>query len=227
MRVLVVEDDDGIAAGLAATLRAQGWAVDRVATVAAAWAALGTEPFDLVLLDLGLPDGEGGELLRRLRAAPPGRMPDPQAPVLIMTARDEVASRIAGLDLGADDYLTKPFDPDELAARMRALRRRAVGRAQPVLAHGELRIDPAARTVSRAGRPVELPAREFAVLLALLEASPRVLSRAQIEAKLYDWASGIESNAVEVHVHHLRKKLGEGVIRTVRGVGYFVPQEGA
>ncbi|MBA2674515.1 response regulator transcription factor [Ramlibacter sp.] len=227
MRVLVVEDDDGIAAGLAATLGAQGWALDRVASLAAGWAALQAEAFDLVLLDLGLPDGEGGTLLRRLRGAPSGRMPDPQTPVLIMTARDEVASRIAGLDLGADDYLTKPFDPDELAARMRALRRRAAGRAQPVLAFGDLLVDPAARSVSRGGQPVELSAREFAVLLALLEASPRVLSRAQIEAKLYNWASSIESNAVEVHVHHLRRKLGDSAIRTVRGVGYFVPQEGA
>ena len=148
-------------------------------------------------------------------------------PVLIMTARDEVASRIAGLDLGADDYLTKPFDPDELAARVRALRRRAAGRAQPTLRYGALEIDPAARTVTRDGRPVELSTREFSILLALMEARPQVLSRAQIEAKLYNWDSALDSNAIEVHVHRLRRKLGEAIIRTVRGVGYFVPAEPA
>ena len=225
MRVLVVEDDAGIAVGLAAHLRRQGDAVDVVASVAAGWHALCGEPFDIVLLDLGLADGEGTDLLRRLRAAPPGQRPDPATPVLIMTARDEVASRIAGLDLGADDYVTKPFDPDELAARMRALRRRSAGRAQPVLAYGDVVVDPAARTVQRAGRTVELSAREFSVLLALLEARPQVLSRAQIEAKLYDFGSPLDSNAIEVHVHHLRRKLGERLVRTVRGVGYFIPAE--
>jgi len=227
MRTLVVEDDAGIAAGLAAHLRAQGWAVDVVDGVAPAWAALAAEPFDLVLLDLGLADGDGAQLLRRLRAAPEGRLPPPDLPVLIMTARDEVASRIAGLDLGADDYVTKPFDIDELAARMRALVRRAAGRAQPTLAWGELVVDPAARTVLRAGQPVELSAREFSLLLALLEARPRVLSRSQLETKLYSWDQALDSNAIEVHVHHLRRKLGEGLIRTVRGVGYFIPQDAA
>lgn len=225
MRVLVVEDDEGIAAGLAAHLRAQGWAPDTTASVQQAWTALSVEPFDLVLLDLGLRDGDGSELLRRLRATPAGRLPDPATSVLIMTARDQVASRIAGLDLGADDYVTKPFDPDELLARMRALRRRAAGRAQPTLQWGSLVIDPAARTVLKAGTRVDLSAREFAVLLALMEARPRVLSRAQIEAKLYNWEDALDSNAVEVHVHKLRRKLGEEVIRTVRGVGYFVPAE--
>jgi two-component system OmpR family response regulator/two-component system response regulator QseB len=227
MRVLVAEDDEGIAAGLAAHLRRLGWAVDVVPSVAQGWAALASEPFDVLLLDLGLADGEGAELLRRLRAAPAGRLPDAQMPVLIMTARDEVASRIAGLDLGADDYLTKPFDPDELAARVRALRRRAAGRAQPTLRYGVLGLDPAARTVLREGEPVELSTREFSILLALLEARPQVLSRAQIEAKLYNWDSALDSNAIEVHVHRLRRKLGEGIIRTVRGVGYFVPAEPA
>jgi two-component system OmpR family response regulator/two-component system response regulator QseB len=225
MRVLVVEDDDGIAQGLKAHLGRLGWAVDMADGVAGAWAALRAEPFDLVLLDLGLVDGDGGEVLRRLRAAPEGRLPAPATPVLIMTARDQVASRIAGLDMGADDYVTKPFDPDELAARMRALARRATGRAQPGLQVGELRIDPAARTVHRAGEPVELSTREFGVLLALVEVRPRVLSRPQIEAKLYNWDQALDSNAIEVHVHHLRRKLGDGVIRTLRGVGYFVPED--
>ena len=178
MRVLVVEDDEGIAAGLRGHLRQHGCAVDTAEGVGTAWAALRAEPFDVVLLDLGLPDGDGAEVLRRVRQAPADGLPDPHTPVLIMTARDEVSSRIAGLDLGADDYVTKPFDPDELAARMRALRRRAQGRSQPSIRCGDLEIDPAARTVLRAGVPVELAAREFAVLLALVEARPRVLSPA-------------------------------------------------
>jgi two-component system OmpR family response regulator/two-component system response regulator QseB len=195
--------------------------------VAPAGRALASEPYDVVLLDLGLADTDGSELLRQLRQAPAGRLPDPATPVLIMTARDEVAARIAGLDLGADDYLTKPFDPDEVAARMRALLRRSAGRARPTIAYGELEVDPAARTVRRAGEPVELSAREFSILLALLEARPRVLSRAQIEAKLYNWDNALESNAIEVHVHRLRRKLGESLVRTVRGVGYYVPAEPA
>lgn len=227
MRVLVVEDDRGIADGLAAHLARGGHAVDCLPAIASAWRALAAEPYDVVLLDLGLEDGDGTTLLRRLRDAPAGRLPDPLTPVLIMTARDQVASRIAGLDLGADDYLTKPFDPDELAARMRALRRRQAGRAQPTIRYGGIEIDPAARTVSRAGQPVDLSAREFSVLLALMEARPHVLSRPQIEAKLYNFDSALESNAIEVHVHKLRRKLGETLVRTVRGVGYYVPAEPA
>jgi len=223
MRVLVVEDDEGIAEGLRLNLRQQGSAVDVAGSVAAAWAALRAEPFDLVLLDLGLPDADGSELLQRVRSAPAQGLPDPATPVLIMTARDEVASRIAGLDMGADDYVVKPFDAGELEARMRALRRRAHGRAQPLLHCGELEIDTAARTARRSGEEVELSAREFALLLALVEVRPRALSRAQIEAKLYNFDQLLDSNAIEVHVHHLRRKLGEGVIRTLRGVGYFVP----
>ena len=151
MRVLVVEDDAGIAEGLRSGLRRHGCVVDTVGTLGAAQAALAAEAFDIVLLDLGLPDGDGLTLLRRLREARAGRGTDAKAPVLIMTARDEVASRISGLDLGADDYLPKPFDIDELAARMRALRRRAVGRAQPTLRFGAIEIDPSARTVQRDG----------------------------------------------------------------------------
>ena len=225
MRVLVVEDDEGIAHGLQQALRREGWAVDVVPGVAGAQAALRTEPFEIVLLDLGLADGDGAEVLRGLRETRPGGLPDPATPVLIMTARDQVASRIAGLDMGADDYVTKPFDPAELAARMRALRRRVAGRAQAFIRRGELEIDPAARTVKRAGQSVELSSREFGLLLVLVEASPRVLSRSQIETSLYDWGAALDSNAIEVHVHHLRKKLGEGVIRTMRGVGYFVPAD--
>jgi DNA-binding response OmpR family regulator len=225
MRVLVVEDDDGIAQGLRTHLRQHGCAVDLAIGVAQAWTALRTEAFDIVLLDLGLVDGDGTQLLERLRHAPVGALPDPHTPVLIMTARDEVASRIAALDLGADDYVTKPFDPDELAARMRALRRRAEGRSLPGLRCGDLEIDPAAHSVRRDGLPVDLSAREFSILLALAQVRPRVLSRAQLEQRLYDFESPLESNAIEVHVHHLRRKLGERVIRTLRGVGYFMPAD--
>ncbi len=225
MRVLVIEDDEGIAHGLGLALRQDGWAADIVPSVGAAWAALSAEPFDMVLLDLGLFDGDGSQVLRRLRAAPAGGLPDPATPTLIMTARDEIASRIAGLDMGADDYVTKPFSPAELAARMRALRRRATGRAQALLTWGELVIDPAARTVQRAGQAVDVSAREFNLLMTLMEARPRVLSRQQIEASLYNFDTPLESNAIEVHVHHLRRKLGERVIRTLRGVGYFVPTD--
>lgn len=227
MRVLVVEDDSGIAAGLRAHLQGQGWAVDAAAAMGPAWAALSVEAFDVVLLDLGLPDGDGATLLRRLRQRPPGARPANDTPVLIMTARDEVASRIAALDLGADDYIVKPFDPGELAARMRALHRRAAGRARNTLVHGDLVVEPATHSVQVAGRAVEIPAREFAVLQALLEARPRVLSRAQIEERLYGFDQALESNAIEVHVHRLRRKLGEDLIRTVRGVGYYIPAEAA
>lgn len=225
MRVLVVEDDPGIAQGLRLTLGQHGWAVDCVDGLAPAWAALRTETFDAMLLDLGLPDGDGATLLQRLRQASAGGRPDPATPVLIMTARDQVASRIVGLDMGADDYLGKPFDAHELAARLRAVCRRAVGRPQPLLRRGPLELDPATRQVRLQGRPVELSTREFGVLQTLLQASPRVLSRQQIEASLYNWDQALESNAIEVHVHHLRKKLGEGLIQTMRGVGYFIPED--
>jgi len=226
MRVLVIEDDEGIAAGLRAHLRQLGCAVDACGTLVAGWAALRAEPFDLLLLDLGLPDGDGSTLLSRLRAASAGHLPDAHLPVLVMTARDAVASRIAALDLGADDYVTKPFDAGELAARMRALRRRAAGRGTPHLRLDDVELDPSTRSARRAGVAVELSAREFDVLLALAEVRPRVLSRQQLEARLYEWDGGPDSNAVEVHVHRLRRKLGDGVIRTLRGVGYFVPVAG-
>lgn len=225
MRVLIVEDDDGIARGLVLALRRDGYAADVVPGVARAKAALRTEPFDVVLLDLGLADGDGTDVLRYVRNSPAGRLPDPGMPILIMTARDEVSSRIAGLDMGADDYVTKPFDPGELAARIRVQRRRVAGRAKNLLTHGDLEIDPAARVVRKSGKEVDLSSREFALLRVLVEARPRVLSRAQIEASLYDWGAALDSNAIEVHVHHLRRKLGEGIIHTMRGIGYFVPED--
>lgn len=231
MRILVVEDDVGIASGLRTNLQQRGYAVDVADGVANAWHALRMERFDAVLLDLGLVDGDGSELLRRLRASPvpgngqPQALPDPSIPVLIVTARDQVHQRIAGLDLGADDYLAKPFDVDELDARLRALLRRAVGRAAPTIRYADIEVDPAARTVRVHGRPVDMSPREFSVLLVLLEARGRVLSRQQIEERLYSWDAAIESNAVEVHIHHLRRKLGSACIQTMRGVGYFMPQE--
>ncbi|MBV7541407.1 response regulator transcription factor [Acidovorax sp. sic0104] len=231
MRILVVEDDAGIASGLRTNLQQRGYAVDVCDGVAAAWSALRAERFDAVLLDLGLADGDGSELLQRLRLSPAAdsplqtALPDPATPVLIVTARDQVHERIAGLDQGADDYLAKPFDVDELDARLRALLRRAAGRASPTIRYGEIEVDPAARTVRRQGRPVEMSPREFSVLLVLLQARGRVLSRAQIEEGLYSWDAAIESNAVEVHIHHLRRKLGATCIQTMRGVGYFMPQE--
>lgn len=217
MRVLIVEDDTAIATGLAATLRGSGYAVDVTATLALASAALRVEPFDLVLLDLSLPDGDGLDWLRQVRRS--GSV----MPVLIMTARDALPDRVAGLDEGADDYVVKPFEPEELLARMRVALRRSEGRASPVLRHGDLVVDPAAHTVLRNGEPVPLRAKEFALLLALLRGSGQVLSRQRLEQALYGFDEVLDSNALEVHMHHLRRKLGDGLVKTVRGVGYFVP----
>jgi len=228
MRVLVVEDDPGIASGLLAALRQDGHAADLSTTLAQAWTALCVEPFDALLLDLGLPDGDGLSLLARLRAQPqrpeaPQALPRADLPVLIMTARDGVSDRVAGLDGGADDYIVKPFDATELMARLRAMLRRAHGRSRPLIEHGDLVVDPAAHTVQRAGETVLLGGKEFALLLTLLQNSPQVLSKARLESAVYGFGDALESNAIEVHIHHLRKKLGEGLIKTVRGVGYFVP----
>ncbi len=226
MRALVIEDDAGIASGLRHALTQAGYATDVCDTVAGAVGLLRAERYDLVLLDLGLPDGDGRTVLQRLRATHTTNKDGTpaQTPVIIMTARDAVGDRIAGLDSGADDYLVKPFDVNELLARLRAVQRRMSGRAQPTLCHGALELDPAARVVTLLGTPVALGVREFDLLHTLLQASPRVMSKAQLEAALYPLGEGLESNAIEVHVHHLRRKLGDGVIRTLRGVGYFVPR---
>ena len=221
MRVLIVEDDTGIATGLAATLKTAGYAVDVCGTLGQAAAALQVEAFDLVLLDLNLPDGDGIDWLRRLRTG------GQAMPVLIMTARDGLPDRVAGLDQGADDYLVKPFEPEELLARMRVALRRSEGRASPVLQHGDLEVDPAGRTVRRAGQSVTLRAKEFALLMVLLRASGQVVTRQRLEEALYGFDEALESNALEVHMHHLRRKLGEGLVKTVRGVGYFVPRPGS
>jgi two-component system response regulator QseB len=220
MRVLLVEDDAMIARGLTTALEQAGFAVDHMSDGRSAHTALGTTAFDLVLLDLGLPLRDGISVLRELR-----RRGD-ATPVIILTARDEMPSRIAGLDAGADDYIIKPFDLDEVLARMRSVLRRAAGRADPCIVHGALRLDPVTRSVERNGAPVALSAHEYAVLEALLQRPGAVLSRAQLEDRLYGWNEPISSNAVEVYVHGLRRKLGGEIIRTVRGVGYLIPKDG-
>lgn len=220
MRLLLVEDDPLLGDGLRVGLTQAGFTVDWVKTGEEADAALATDEFTLMVLDLGLPRLSGMELLRRLRRQ--GK----SIPVLILTARDAIQDKVVGLDSGADDYLVKPVDLDELAARIRALIRRAGGRAAPVLEHGALRLDPAARSVTLDGVPVELSAREFALLQLLLENCGRVLTRTQLEQALYGWGEGVESNAVEVHIHHLRRKLGAELIKTLRGVGYVVEKRG-
>jgi DNA-binding response OmpR family regulator len=217
LRILLVEDDPLLGDGLAVGLRQAGFTTDWLRDGASALQALATETFDLCIIDLGLPRMDGMEVLRRTRAS--GRT----VPILILTARDATPDKVGGLDAGADDYLVKPVDLDELSARVRALLRRSGGRAFPSIHHGEIRLDPQARTVTQAGKPVELTARELAVLELLLENVGRVISRHRLEEALYGWADETSSNTVEVYVHHLRRKLGSGLIRTLRGIGYMVP----
>jgi two-component system, OmpR family, response regulator QseB len=218
MRVLLVEDDAMIAQGLQTALRQSGFAVDWTGDGKSASAALKASTFDLMLLDLGLPQLDGIDVLRELRKR------GDATPVIILTARDEIQHRIAGLDAGADDYIVKPFDLDEVTARMRSVLRRAAGRGDPVIQHGDLRLDPVSHTVEHDGAPVSLSAHEFSVLEALLQRPGSVLSRRQLEDRLYGWDDQIGSNAIEVYIHGLRRKLGSDVIRTLRGVGYFVPK---
>jgi len=208
-----------IAQGLQTALRQDGYAVDHVSDGRSAAEALRTSHFDLVLLDLGLPERGGLEVLRELR----GR--GDSTPVIIVTARDDVKNRIEGLDAGADDYIIKPFDLDEVSARMRSVLRRAAGRGDPCIRHRGISLNPVTHAVERDGMPVVLSAHEFSVLEALQQRPGAVLSRAQLEDRLYGWSGQIESNAVEVYVHGLRRKLGSDAIRTLRGVGYFVPKE--
>jgi two-component system OmpR family response regulator len=218
MRLLLVEDDTMIGETVLDLLRAEHFAVDWVKDGEMADTALRTQGYDLVLLDLGLPRKDGLEVLRSLRSR------KDRTPVLVATARDAVPQRIAGLDAGADDYVVKPYDLDELLARIRALLRRAAGRAEPVYEYKGVTINPITREVSVLGEPVLLSAREWAVLEPLLARPGLVLSRSQLEDKLYGWKDEVSSNAVEVYIHGLRKKLGAELIQNVRGVGYLVPK---
>lgn len=216
MRILLVEDDPMIGKTLHAALQQERYTVDWVKDGQSAKLALDTADgaYGLVLLDLGLPRKSGLDLLKEIRRA------GNKVRVLIVTARDAVEDRVTGLDAGADDYLTKPFSLAELQARMRALLRRDVTREDNVLRHRTLALDTAARTVTLGGKAIELSAREFALLAALLERPGAALSKAQLEERIYRWGEEVESNAVEVHIHHLRRKLGPELIRTLRGVGY-------
>jgi len=220
MRLLLVEDDRMIGESLRAALKLEGHAVDWVTDAQLASGTLATERFDLALLDLGLPKGNGVDVLRELRAR------GDATPVIVLTARDALGDRVAGLDAGADDYLTKPFELDELLARMRAVLRRHTGRASTRLSHEDLTFDPSTREVTLRGEPVALSAREMAVLEALMQRPGAILSRAQLEDRLYGWGEEVESNAVSVYVHQLRRKLGADLIRTMRGVGYYLGRRG-
>jgi two-component system OmpR family response regulator/two-component system response regulator QseB len=219
MRILVVEDDALLGDALQTGLRQRGLDVDWVVDGSAAQSALRGEAFAAVVLDLGLPKIDGLEVLRRMRAK------GLRTPVLVLTARDAVDDRVKGFDMGADDYVVKPVDLDELAARLRALVRRSSGEPAPILSVGTLHLDPAARKVMLDGRPVDLQAKEFNLLQEFMLHAGRVLSRHQLEERLYAWGDEVESNAVEVHIHHLRRKLTPQLIRTVRGVGYVMPRE--
>lgn len=218
MRILLAEDDPLLGDGLRAGLRQAGFQVDWVRDGLAAERELRAQPYAAAVLDLGLPRLDGMQVLARVRQA------SVQLPILVLTARDAVSDRIKGLDTGADDYIVKPIDLNELAARLRALVRRAHGQVQERLQVGELVLDPAARSVQRAGLPINLSPREFDLLQALMLSAGRVLSREQLEQHLYSWGQEVDSNAVEVHVHNLRKKLGTPLIQTVRGIGYMVPR---
>jgi two-component system response regulator QseB len=218
MRLLLVEDDPMIGEGVHKGLRQDGFAVDWVRDGHAAELAVANGVYDLVVLDLGLPRKDGLDILAALRRR------GNSIPVLILTARDAVLDRIKGLNSGADDYVVKPFDLDELSARIRALLRRRAGRADSVIEHGELTINASTHQATFRGQDLALSAREFAVLEALLERPGAILSRAQLEERLYGWGEEVESNAVEVYIHSLRRKLGADFIRNVRGVGYRVPK---
>jgi two-component system response regulator QseB len=218
LRLLLIEDDAMIREAVCKGLRQDGFTVDWVADGMAGESALQHDLYDLVLLDLGLPRKDGLSLLKQLRRQ------GSTVPVLILTARDAVTDRVAGLNAGADDYVIKPFDLEELTARIHALQRRRAGRADPVIRYGALRVDPTTREVLRDGRAVPLSAREFALLQTLLDRPGVVMSVPQLEEKLYGWQDEVGSNTVEVHIHALRKKLGADIIRNVRGVGYMAPR---
>lgn len=215
MRILVLEDDQPLALGLIQTLQHEQYIVDHFDRVQLGLQAVSQEHYDLVLLDLGLPDADGFSFLKEFRK-------DHTTPVLILTARDSINDKIQGLDLGADDYLPKPFDINELQARMRALLRRSTGQARNVLEYGELHIDTQSRQVMHKGKVINLARREYNLLEVLIQNQGKVMSRHSLEQSLYSWQDDIESNALEVHIHNLRKKLFSKLITTIRGVGYTV-----
>ncbi len=217
MRLLLIEDDPLLGDGLRAGLTQAGYRVDWIDDGATALRAVRRDHFDLMVLDLGLPHVDGLEILREVRSH------GDSTPILILTARDALESRIAGLDGGADDYLTKPFDLDELSARLRAIHRRRIGESNPLLQYRDIVIDPAARRVTQREKPVELTRHQFSILELLMSNIGRVITKTQLEETLYGWDDGAESNTIEVHIHHLRKKLGKTTIQTVRGVGYQIP----
>ncbi len=219
MRILLVEDDEMLGDGLRTGLIQYGYAVDWLKDGLSADQALKTETFDIVVLDLGLPKMPGITVLQNLRSR------GQTMPVLILTARESIDDRVKGLDSGADDYLTKPFDLDELCARLRALQRRFSSRADPLLVHGTITLDPAAHTVTLENETVNVSRREFALLQKLLENAGRVLSREHLTQSLYGWGEDVDSNALEVHIHNLRKKFGQSFIHTIRGIGYMIDKD--
>ena len=220
MRILLVEDDPLLASGLQVALKQANYLVEHVSDGQMALSALESHGFDLVILDLGLPKVDGLEVLRTVRARPD------HTPVLILSARDSAAHRVQGLDLGADDYLIKPFDLDELKARLRVLERRRTGTSTNLLQLGELAIDLNAMRVTWEGRAVELQPYEFKLLRKLAESPSQIFSREQLEEALYGWGEGVESNAINVYVHNLRKKIAPHIIRTVRGIGFGIQVTG-
>jgi two-component system response regulator QseB len=216
MRALLVEDDQLLGDGLRTGLSQKGYTVDWLQDGQEAEHALLNEPFDIVVLDLALPRRSGMDIIKSMRGK------GVNTPILVLTAKTEVEQRVSALDSGADDYLTKPFDLNELAARLRSLIRRTSGRAEPIINYGQLSLDPSSHMVYRKGKQINVSPKEFALLHKLLENSGRVLSRDQLAQTLYGWDNEIDSNAVEVHIHNLRKKLGIKIIRTIRGVGYMI-----
>ena len=218
MRILLVEDDTSLAQGLQIALRREGLTVDHVTTGKAALQAIQAEAPDLIILDLGLPDMDGLEVLNSLRSGKQALL------VMVLTARDTTADKISGLDQGADDYLAKPFEVSELLARLRALERRVTAVQTSDISIGQVVLDTLTHTVSVDGKNVELPRREFMLLKALMENPGRVMSREKLETRLYGWGEELASNSIEVHIHHLRKKIPTGFIKTIRGIGYTVPR---
>lgn len=221
MRVLLVEDDQFLGDGICTGLKHYGHTVDWVKDGRTAYETITSNPevFDIIVLDLGLPKMSGLDVLKSIREK------NLQTPVMILTARDTVDDRVKGLDAGSDDYLTKPFDLDELCARMRALQRRSKARATPMITYGDIALDPASHAVTLKGEEVLVSRREFALLQKLLENAGRVISREQLNQTLYGWGENIDSNALEVHIHNLRKRFGNKLVRTIRGVGYMVEKD--